>query len=203
MNRLSIALLIMIMLTATGCFNSESEYERLVEEKNELAQQLAQAQEENLLLAQALANVNAEQERLQETLNTERRRLASGALPLPEGMATATSAGDDIWVEAPTRAATRVETTPPATSVETAPPATTREETTTPTGSAQATARLTPPASSSESGSSRVYIVQSGDVLYTIASKNNTTVDKILELNPHIRNRPNHVLQIKDKINLP
>ena len=202
MKRLFLTVIICLMACPiSGCFNSESEYDRLVKEKNELAQQLALAQEENLILSQALASVTAEQERLQEVLNTERRRLAANALPLPEGMATATTVGEDIWVEPSTSATARQEAAPVTTQSATTPPATTQAVT--PPATSQASARLTPPAASAESPSSRVHVVQSGDVLYNIAAKYNTTVEKILELNPRIRNRPNNMLQLKEKINLP
>lgn len=181
MNRLYIIfLLILVLLTATGCFNSESEYEQLVTERDSYATQLAAAKDENEILKQALGDVTAEQERLQTLLNVERSRLTASALPMATGAAgnastPASSAGapanadnDDIWVEAPARQEAPVQAAPP-------------------------------PAASS----GRIYVVKPGDVLYNIASRNNTTVEAILELNPRIRDRRNNMIHENEKIQLP
>jgi len=184
MNRLYIKLgLIIVLLTATGCFNSESEYDQIMEQRDEYARQLAAAKEENEILKQSLANITAEQERLQTALTVERNRLAASAAPLSTGNVSvpAASAGassaadsDDIWVEAPARLET-----------------TARQE---------APAQQAQPSAAS---SGRVYVVKPGDVLYNIAARNNTTVEAILELNPKIRDRRNHMIHEKEKIQLP
>jgi len=178
MNRLYFKIfLILVLLTATGCFNSESDYEKLVEQKDSYAAQLAAAKEENEVLKQALANITAEQDRLQTLLDMERRRLNASAIPAGAGPGgtdaasaeTPSDAGDDIWVEAPARQEAPAQTSPVRTAT----------------------------------SSGRVYVVKPGDVLYTIASRNNTTVEAILELNPRIRDRRNHMIHENEKIQLP
>lgn len=177
MNRLYIKLfLVPVLLAATGCFNSESEYEQVVSDRDSYAAQLAAAKEENEILKQALADVTAEQEKLQSLLDVERSRLVAGAVPLGTGGgATApgvpptpdTADDDDIWVEPSTVPESEVQRDPP-------------------------------PASSG-----RVYVVKPGDVLYYIASRNNTTVEAILELNPQLRERRNYMIHENEKIRLP
>ncbi len=161
--------LMAVLLAATGCYNSESDYERLLEEKDSYAGQLAAAREENEILKQALANITAEQERLQTLLDMEKSRLAAAARPLR----TAGGAGgdEDIWVEAPVRQAA------PA---------------------VRETAAPSRPASSG-----RTYVVRPGDILYSIASRHNTTVDAILELNPRVRARRNSMIHEGERLQMP
>ena len=183
MNRLYLKFgLAMILLTATGCFNSENEYNQIMEQRDEYAKQLAAAKEENEILKQALANITAEQERLQTALNRERERLlASSVVPVSPGNTADASTGgsstadnDDIWVEDPGR----------------------RE-----VAAGQSVPVQAAPANPQPSG--RVYVVKPGDVLYYIASRNNTTVEAILELNPRLRERRNNMIHENEKILLP
>ncbi|MDR2945513.1 MAG: LysM peptidoglycan-binding domain-containing protein [Candidatus Adiutrix sp.] len=175
--------LMAVLLTATGCFNSESDYERLLEEKESYADQLAAAQQENEILRQSLANVTAEQERLQTLLDMEKSRLAASALPLRTENGNPAD-GEDIWVEAPVRQAGQ---TPAA---------------------AQEPPRREPPAEPAPAPrpaptGTRTYTVKPGDILYGIASRNNTTVNAILELNPKIRERRNNMIHEGEKLQLP
>lgn len=184
MNRLYIKFgLIMVLVTATGCFNSENEYDQIVKDRDEFAGQLTAAKAENEILKQSLANITAEQERLQRALDAERSRLTASAMPQGSGQASAPTAStgasasadsDDIWVEAPANQGTQTQLEIPA-----------------------------QPAQPQAASSGRVYVVKPGDVLYYIAARNNTTVEAILELNPQLRNRRNYMIHEKEKIQLP
>ncbi|MDR2140698.1 MAG: LysM peptidoglycan-binding domain-containing protein [Deltaproteobacteria bacterium] len=68
---------------------------------------------------------------------------------------------------------------------------------------------LPPPAPASEPGQpspepqSRLYLAQSGDTLSSIAQKHQTTVQVLLELNPHISRRGNQMVWVNDEVILP
>jgi LysM repeat protein len=49
----------------------------------------------------------------------------------------------------------------------------------------------------------RVYVTRPGDVLSNIATRNNTTVETLLNLNPYLRNRRDYIIWENDKIKLP
>jgi LysM repeat protein len=54
-----------------------------------------------------------------------------------------------------------------------------------------------------QSGGTRVYIAQKGDTLSQIARRNNTTLQVILELNPRLAEREDHMVMEHDPVNLP
>ena len=168
--------LIWALISAAGCFNSESDYEQLVQEKEVLAAELATATRENEILTQALENIKQEQENLQILLNTSRSNLAaagsagagsSPTLPPLSGDAPAFSWGGWDW-------------TPPPDAFD--PPA--QSET---------------PAPSRE----KIYRPKPGDTLYTIARHHGTTLETLLELNPYLQQRRNYMIRDTDKIKLP
>ena len=47
-----------------------------------------------------------------------------------------------------------------------------------------------------------IHVVKKGNTLWGIARKYNTTLNKLLELNPHLKSRPNHI-EVGWKINVP
>ena len=177
---------ILAVLPVAGCFNSETDYERLVEEKEGLVKELARANQEKEILGRALENIKVEQERLQILLNTSRSNLAAaaespgaaggGMPPLPPltGDAPAIAWSGEYW--------NQPQTTPPPASVP----------------------RSTASSGSSSSSSGRnTYKPRPGDVLSNIAQRNNTTVDRLLELNPRIAQRRNYMIYPNDEIVLP
>jgi len=179
--------LILAALPAAGCFNSETDYERLVEEKEGLMAELTRANQEKEILNRALENIKREQERLQILLNTSRSSLAAaggtgtGLPPLPPltGDAPAIAWDGEYWGQAPAPAVT-----PPASVPRSA---------------------ATAPASSTSSSATgrRTYKPKDGDVLSSIAQRHNTTVDRLLELNPRIAQRRNYMIWTTDEIVLP
>jgi LysM repeat protein len=169
-----------MLLPAAGCFNSEKDYEQLVEEKNGLAAELEAANRENEILTRALDNIKGEQEALQILLNTSRGRLtgASGGAgaPLPPpGSEPSPTVSWGGW-----------EWSIPADALPD------------PASSPEIPAAVPPPVSSG-----RVYQPRPGDVLSAIAARNNTTVEELVELNPFLRSRRNYMIWETDRIRLP
>ncbi len=173
--------LILPLALTPGCFNSESDYERLVEENNNLSAELAKATRENEILTQALNNIKQEQESLQLLLNESRSRLAEGG--------QSPGAASQASGETPAFSWDGWDWTPPPDAFD--PPAETPQTT--------AQTRPEPAAPAGE----RIYRPKSGDTLYTIARRNNTTLEALLELNPQLRRRNNYMIWETDKIKLP
>ena len=184
-SRLSFLAVLLLLLPAAGCFNSEKDYELLVEEKNNLAVELQAANRENEILNRALENIKREQEALQILLNTNSRAfntgVSGGSAPLPPagGEASPTiSWGGWEW-----------SIPPDALPDPTPPPA------------RQPAAQQSAPAPPASSG--RVYQPRPGDVLSSIAARNNTTVEELVELNPYLKSRRNYMIWETDRIRLP
>lgn len=184
-HRRHILIVLLAAALTTGCFNAESDYDRLQGEKADLAADLETAKQENEILTRALASIKQEQETLQALLRIG-RSLSPGVPPssggagvgLPplamNGQTAPAVVGveeDDDWVQPSAAAASRAPAPAPT------------------------------PAPAAPSG--RVYVTKPGDVLATIARRHNTTVDVLLELNPQIRNRRNYMIWENDKIQLP
>lgn len=151
-------LLLLAGLMTTGCFNSDEEYQRLVEEKDALAGELAKANHENDILNRALYNVGQEQERLQDLL-------MAGNLPdLPMPTPSAVGGGSSPRVNS---------------------------------------GQSTPTAPATASTERRTYKTRPGDTLSTIANRNNTTVEKLIELNPVLQRRRNFMIYDTDVLTLP
>lgn len=176
-------------LLSQGCFNSQSDYDRLAAERDGLAAELESANRENLILNQALDSIKKEQERLQLMLNTARSQQKAAvspntqpAPPLPPlaGDTPTMSWGGYDWSIPPDTLANRPSET----------------GSTAPTGVAQS-----PPPASEPSG--RIYRPKSGDVLSGIAARHNTTVERLVELNPYLARRNNYMIHLTDKIVLP
>lgn len=184
---LKLGMLLTVLLTA-GCFNSDSDYQRLMEEKNTLETELQAANQENEILTQALANISQEQKELQTLLDASQNRLKEAAATAPSAGSAADSTSSRTsspryvdFVEPPSRQST-------ASDSQTTPP--------------RAENRASSQSSSNSSGQ-RIYRPKDGDVLVTIARKHNTTLEKLLELNPQLRNRTNYMIWTTDKIVLP
>lgn len=164
-------------LFSQGCFNSQSDYDLLVAERDTLATELESANRENKILNQALDNVKKEQERLQIMLNTARSHQAAAVAPEPQpappppplaGETPTMNWGGYNWTLPPDAPANK----PPSS---------------------------TPPAASS----GRTYRPKAGDVLSSIAARHNTTVERLVELNPYLERRRNYMIHLTDTIVLP
>lgn len=174
-------------LFSQACFNSQSDYDQLVTDRDTLAEELASATRENEILIQSLDNIKKEQERLQILLNTARSQQTAAvssntqpAPPLPPlaGDSPTMSWGGYDWSLPPDALSSSNQTsTSPAAS-----PA--------------------PTASPSASGE-KIYRPRSGDVLSGIAARHNTTVERLIELNPYLANRRNYMIHLTDKIVVP
>ena len=170
----------MLALVATfGCFNSEKDYELLVNKNKALAEDLEIVENENIILNRSLENIEAEKESLLRTLeaiNSANRTTAmnaqnASAQATPAAIAPAgggsTDIGDDYWVEA------------------------------------QAPVIRKPVETATSNEAVKIYVTQPNDVLSTIAAKHNTTTNRLLELNPQLRNRRNYMIWANDKIRVP
>lgn len=171
--------LLLASLTSTGCLNSESDYQQLVEEKESLKAELATATRENEILTEAMHNIRREQENLQILVNTARSRISSETSNLPPntvplqpltGDAPTISWGGWDWAIPPDAFPNAVESDTP---------------------------------SSSASSSGRIYRPKSGDVLSTIAARHNTSVAELVRLNPYLKNRRGYMIRETDEIVLP
>jgi len=175
-------------LFSQGCFNSQSDYDRLVTEKDTLAKELGAATRENEILSQALDNIKKEQERLQIMLNEARSQQNAAtnpntqpAPPLPPlaGDTPTINWGGYDWSIPPDALGNSSSNSG---SIES-------------TGAAQSAPPSEP--------SGRVYRPKSGDVLSGIAARHNTTVERLVELNPYLKHRNNYMIHLTDKIVLP
>lgn len=171
--------LLLASLTSTGCLNSESDYQQLVEEKESLKAELAKATGENEILTEAMHNIRREQENLQILVNTVRSRinsetssLAPGAAPLQPltGDAPTISWGGWDWAIPPDAFPNALENGSPSPA---APPG------------------------------GRIYRPKPGDVLSTIAARHNTSVAELVRLNPYLQRRNNFMIWETDEIVLP
>ena len=176
---LSIAGVVLAGLGAVGCFNSEADFQALLEENNTLSVELAEVRQENEILSRALEDVKREQEALQLLLKAGKGNLNAGRASRPSVLAEA--GGDDDW-----------QTPQPITAASVPPPPPPPSPSVSPSVSAAAPDQGT-----------RVYVTKAGDVLSNIARTNRTTVARILELNPNLRNRPNYMIYANERLRLP
>lgn len=167
--------LMLVLLLAGGCFKSESEYQEVVDRKEQLKNELAAATTENEILKTALDKINVEHQSLEGMVNAGRGSLTDGLI---------SSGGDS--------------------SSSPLPPPTDQEvvswggwEWPIPPDSGSSGSR------SSSSSSGRVYKPKSGDVLSSIAERHNTTVRELVELNPFLKDRRNYMIRESDEIILP
>lgn len=176
-----------LVVVTTGCYNSENDYQRLLVEKESLAQELSVARQEKIILTQALDNIKKEREGLQILLNISQSLVPGGspgstAIALPPlrvlGTPVVGVEEDDYWVQSPIAPAVTV-----------IPPTAPRPPAARPTASTTA--------------SNGIYVTQPGDVLSSIAFKHATTTTRLLELNPQIRSRPDYMIWANDKIKVP
>jgi len=193
---LSMAGLILAGLGAVGCWNSEADFKALLEENNALTAELSEVRQENEILNRALEDIKREQEVLQLLLSTGKGNLNTGRLSLPPGVQYAggsqAQGGDQggNWEEewqTPRPPATVGVPALPVPPVQVASPA--------------APVPSTPVPAAVQSG--RIYVTKDGDVLSNIARANNTTVARLLELNPSLRNRRNYMIYTNERLRLP
>lgn len=168
-------------LVSQGCFNPEKEYENVTSERDRLAEELEAASRENEILNQALDNIKKEQERLQLLLNKARSQQAAAAsvntqpTPLPPPLAGGS----------PTMNWGGYEWNLP------------------PDAPANVAAPPVPQTTATSQPSGKTYRPKDGDVLSSIAARHNTTVEKLVELNPYLARRRNYMIHLTDTIVLP
>lgn len=172
-------------LAGQGCFNSESDYELLLTERDALATELKAASRENEILNQALDNIKKEQEALQIMLNTARSHMDAAAGGNTQSPPLPPLAGDS-----PTISWGGYDWNLPTDSAAGSGGAT--------TGSGSASSQ---PAASEPT--EKIYRPKLGDVLSQIALKHNTTVERLVELNPYLARRNNYMIWETDKIVVP
>jgi LysM repeat protein len=195
---LRIAGVVLAGLGAGGCFNSEADYQALLEENNALSAELDEVRNENEILTRALADINREQETLQLLLSAGKSNLNAGRVnPPPVALAAGEDQAADIApapaadsTPAPAAAGGNEEWQTPA------PPAAPAEA----LAAAPAVDTVQAPA---PARSSRYYVTKPGDVLSYIARANQTTVAKLLELNPNLRNRRDYMIYENERLRLP
>lgn len=169
--------LLLACLPLTGCLNSESDYQQLVEEKELLKAELAAAAKENEILTGALHNIRKEQETLQILVNTARSRISSETSTAPPSTAPL----QPLTGDAPTISWGGWEWAIPP----------------------DAFSDNAGGGSAATSSSGRVYRPKSGDVLSSIASRHNTSVAELVRLNPYLKERRNYMIRETDEILLP
>jgi len=189
---IGIAGIVLAVLGTAGCLKFETDLQALLEENNTLSEELAEARQENEILTRALDDIKREQEALQLLLNAGKSNLNAGrASPLPTaataGEAEAPGEADDAEWQTPQAPD---ELPPDASPPAAAPPA-------------PVAALPRPPAAAPPAVSTRSYITKPGDVLSHIARANNTTVTRLLELNPNLRSRRNYVIYENERLRLP
>ena len=197
---LSIAGVVLAVLGAFGCHN-EADFQALLEENNTLDVELSEARKENEILTRALDDIKREQEALQLLFNAGKSSLNAGRGSLPAAVLAA--GGDQAQApggdggeefQAPRPADAPAPAAPAPAPAPAAPaPAPVR---------AQAPARPQAPARA-PAQSGRYYVTKSGDVLSNIARANHTTVARLLELNPNLRNRPKYMIYDNERLLLP
>ena len=177
---LSIAIIVLAWLGASGCLKTEADFQALLEDTNTLGTELDEARQENEILTRALDDIKREQETLQLLLNAGKSNLNAARTSLPS--AAVASGGDpDEWQSPQTPADSP---SPPSALPQVASP---------PAASLPA-----PPAPAA-----RYYTTKPGDVLSHIARANDTTVPKLLELNPSLRNRNGNMIYANERLRLP
>jgi LysM repeat protein len=205
---LYIAGVVLAGLGASGCLNSEADFQALLEEIATLSEELAEAHKENEILTRALTDIKREQETLQLLLNAGKRGLAAGRASRPlaalapgeDQAAAATGVDEEEWqtplepAAEPAAAASAVEA--PASEPAAAPAAPAAE-------AVAVQAAPAPAAPAARSSSGRYYVTKPGDVLSQIAQANQTTVAKLLELNPNLRNRRDYIIYNNERLRLP
>jgi LysM repeat protein len=192
---LSLIGVVWAVLAAAGCYNTETDYQALLGENNALSAELAEARQENEILTRALEDIKREQESLQLLLSAGKSNLNAGRIssPLVVAGVQARASGGDSWEEewqAPQaqtaiQAPAAITPSPPAAAPVPAPPVT------------------APAAAPAPAASGRYYVTKPGDVLSNIARANNTTVNRILELNPNLRNRRNYMIYPNERLRMP
>jgi len=186
--------LLAALAAVTGCFTSDDEYQRLVEEKNALEAELAKANWENEILTRSLYNVQQEQESLQALLNVRTQPVAT----LPPGAQGASPGGSSA--AAPNETAQQ----PQSGGGRTYNPMD-RYSSTPVYGNADEPADQDEPADNNTATDrpKRTYKPRSGDTLYGIATKFNTSLKTLVDLNPYLANRRNYMIWDTDVIVLP
>ena len=234
---LNIAGAVLAGLGAVGCFNTEADFQALLEENNTLTMEVAEAHQENEILARALEDIKREQEALQLLLNAGKSNLNAGRTSPPQAAAAGGEAPgrwEDEWqtpqpggapaapapavAPSPTAPAPAVAPSPaapapavapaptaPASAVAPAPAAPAQPQSPAPAPPRAAAAPVQPRAAApaAPAPAARYYLTKSGDVLSNIARANNTTVAKLLELNPSLRNRRNYMIYDQERLRLP
>jgi hypothetical protein len=206
--------------------NSEADFQALQEENSTLGAELAEARKENEILTRALEDIKLEQEVLQLLFNAGKSNLNAGRASLPAtalaagggeepACAPASASGGERWEDEwqmpqpeddpepadPTQAGVSAPPPAPARASTAPPPAVPA-----PAGApARASVSADPDAESApaQTGGGRYYVTKSGDVLSNIARANRTTVAKLLELNPNLRNRRDYVIYANERLRLP
>jgi hypothetical protein len=219
---LSIAGVVLAGLGAAGCLNSEADFQALQEENNTLGAELAEARKENEILTRALEDIKLEQEVLQLLFNAGKSNLNAGRASLPPtalaaggGEEPAPASGGEQWEdewqtpqpeddpEPADQAQSSVSATPPAPArASTAPPPAVPAPAGAP-ARASVSAAPAPESAPDPAGGGRYYVTKSGDVLSNIARANRTSVAKLLELNPNLRNRRDYVIYANERLRLP
>jgi LysM repeat protein len=185
---LGIAGFVLAGLGAVGCFNSEADFKALREENDILSAELGEVRKENEILSRALDDIRREQETLQLLLNAGKSSLNAGRLNPPsvaQAVGGSQVSGGGGWEEE-----WQTPQSPASVPALPAPPA-------------RVASPSTPVPATAPAQGGRTYVTKDGDVLSTIARANNTTVAAILELNPNLRNRRNHMIYTNERLRLP
>jgi hypothetical protein len=196
---LRIAGVVLAGLGAVGCFNSEAEYQALLEENNTLSAELAEVRNENEILTLALADIKREQEALQLLLNAGKSNLNASRVNPPPAALTAGVEPAPAADMAPAPAAAEGDEEWPAP----APPAPEASAPETPAPAAPAAPAVDRAQAPARASGGRYYVTKPGDVLSYIARANQTTVAKLLELNPNLRNRRDYMIYENERLRLP
>lgn len=178
--------LLLATLPLSGCFNSDSDYKAMEERKENIKAQVDAATREKEILDEALDNIKKEQENLSIIVNTARSQIAGGSSLAPPATAPLqplNGAGAETmnwggWEWA----------IPPDAKPDTA---------------VNNNRGGSSPAAEAPSAGGRIYRPKPGDVLSTIAARNNTTVSELVRLNPYLQNRRNYMIWESDEILLP
>lgn len=83
-----------LLITASGCLVSESDYKQVEAERNELKKALLDAEEENRLLNDSIMEIYKEREKLQQEIKSYKAEIA--ALKTPGSAETAETRPEDV-----------------------------------------------------------------------------------------------------------
>jgi LysM repeat protein len=171
---LSIAGVVLAGWPALGCLNTEADFQALLEENNVLSEELSEVKRDNEILTRALDDIRREEEALQLLLSAGKNSLNAGRASLPSVAVAAD--GDQAQVSGGDL-----------------------DEMQTPRPPAAPTA----PTTQAQNPGGRYYVTKAGDVLSYIARANDTTVARLLELNPNLRNRRDYMIYANERLRLP